>query len=309
MQEKLKVLDLFSGIGGFSLGLERAGMETIAFCEIEPFCQKILNKHWPDLPIAEDIRNLTYKNGALYNADRIIYHGEIDVVCGGFPCQPFSVAGRKKGTQDHRDLWPQMFRIIQQAKPTWIIGENVANFTNMAFTRTKIDLENQGYVVQPFIVPACAVNAPHRRDRIWIVANSIADNDTKALKREPAKKDRMETEKQAQYNSSRQSGRAANLEQKHSHKNDQHFDTSDPNNKRCKGSECQAFQGKRVQSWQFKGSYQGWSDGWPVSKSRVCGVDDGIPNRTHRLKSLGNSVVPQIPEIIGHAILNTIIGK
>ena len=100
-QEKLTVLDLFSGIGGFSLGLDRAGFRTIAFCEIEPFYQQVLQKHWPEIPIATDINQLSYENGALYDAGRLIYEGEIDLICGGFPCQPFSVAGRKKG-QLHR---------------------------------------------------------------------------------------------------------------------------------------------------------------------------------------------------------------
>lgn len=166
----LTVLDLFSGIGGFSLGLERAGFETVAFCEIEPFCQKVLHKHWPDVPLAHDIRKLTYDDRKLRDAEDVIFEGQIDLVCGGFPCQPYSIAGHKKGTQDNRDLWPEMFRVIQQSKPTWVIGENVTYFTNMAFTRTKSDLESEGYTVQPFIIPACAVGAPHRRDRIWIVA-------------------------------------------------------------------------------------------------------------------------------------------
>ncbi len=148
------------------MGLERAGMQTSAFCEIEPFCQQVLRKHWPAVPIYNDIRKL--------NAEKLRKDGirKIDIVCGGFPCQPFSAAGRKRGTQDHRDLWPEMCRIIEETKPTWVIGENVANFTDMAFTRTKADLESRGYQVQPFIIPACAVGAPHKRDRVWIIAHT-----------------------------------------------------------------------------------------------------------------------------------------
>tara|TARA_R100000152_G_C6745111_1_gene168763 strand:+ start:144 stop:866 length:723 start_codon:yes stop_codon:yes gene_type:complete len=158
----MKILDLFSGIGGFSLAAEWAGYETVGFCEIDVYCQKVLKKNFPDVPIFDDIRKL----------NRSDINGAVDVITGGFPCQPFSVAGRKKGTQDDRDLWPQMFRVIKEFKPTWIIGENVANFISMAFQRTKTDLEGEGYEVQPFIIPACAVNAPHRRDRAWIVAYS-----------------------------------------------------------------------------------------------------------------------------------------
>lgn len=165
-QGKLRILDLFSGIGGFSLGLERAGMKTVAFCEIDPFCRKVLRKHWPDVPIYEDIRGL--------NAERLQKDGiwPIDVICGGFPCQPNSLAGRKRGAADHRDLWPEMCRIIEETRPRWVIGENVANFANMAFTRTKLDLEGRGYEVWPLVIPACAIGALHRRDRVWIIAHA-----------------------------------------------------------------------------------------------------------------------------------------
>ena len=112
----MRVLDLFSGIGGFSLGLERAGMKTIAFCEQDEYCQKVLKKHWPDVPIHNDIREL----------DGTQYRGAVDVVCGGFPCQPFSQAGKRAGKDDDRDLWPEMFRIIREVQPARVIGENVA---------------------------------------------------------------------------------------------------------------------------------------------------------------------------------------
>ncbi len=122
----MKVLDLFSGIGGFSLGLERAGMETVAFCEIEEYPRKILAKHWPDVPIYDDVRELNY--------ERLKSDGntDIDVLCGGFPCQPFSVAGKQRGKEDDRHLWPEMFRLLQETRPTWLIGENVAGFITMA---------------------------------------------------------------------------------------------------------------------------------------------------------------------------------
>lgn len=158
----MKVLDLFSGIGGFSLGLDRAGFETVAFCEIEPYCQKILKKHWPGVPIFDDVRKLTNET----------FTESVDVVCGGFPCQPFSLAGKQRGEDDDRHLWPEMLRIIKEFKPTWVIGENVAGFINMALDDVSSDLENEGYEVQSFVIPACAVNGIHRRDRIWIVANT-----------------------------------------------------------------------------------------------------------------------------------------
>ncbi len=160
----MKVIDLFSGIGGFSLGLESTGgFETLQFVENNKWCQKVLAKNFPNVPITGDIRN---------------YEGQeqADVVVGGFPCQPFSVAGKRKGTEDDRHLWPEMLRVIKASKPRWVIGENVRNLTSiqqgMVFEQVCTDLENEGYEVQSFIIPASAVNAPHQRYRVWIVAYS-----------------------------------------------------------------------------------------------------------------------------------------
>jgi len=159
----LKHLDLFSGIGGFALAARwTENIDTVGFCEIEPYARKILKKNFPIVPVENDIKEL--RNNGQY--------GAVDIITGGFPCQPFSVAGRKKGTEDDRDLWPEMFRIIKEFEPSWVIGENVAHFLKMAFTRTKIDLESIGYRVQPLTIPACATGAPHRRDRLWILAYS-----------------------------------------------------------------------------------------------------------------------------------------
>jgi len=160
----MNVLDLFSGIGGFSLGLERAGpFRTVAFCEREPFCQAVLRKHWPDTPIYDDVRTIP--------TDEL---GDIDLICGGFPCQPWSVAGQQRGTEDDRDLWPAMAALVKKLRPTWVIGENVRGFVNepMGLKRSLSDLESLGYEAAAFVIPACAVDAPHRRDRVWIVAYS-----------------------------------------------------------------------------------------------------------------------------------------
>ena len=158
----LKMLDLFSGIGGFSLAASWTGaIETIAFCEIEPFCQKVLKKHWPDVPIFSDIKEL--------RGDDV---GTVDILTGGFPCQPFSCAGKQRGKADDRYLWPEMVRIIQETKPTWIISENVVGLVNLALEDCFLDLEGEGYEVQTFIIPACSLDFPHRRNRVWIVAYS-----------------------------------------------------------------------------------------------------------------------------------------
>ena len=156
----MKHLDLFSGIGGFSIASDEVfeNVEHI-FCEINPFCQKVLKKHWPQAAIYEDIKQLD--TAAI---------GHVDLITGGFPCQPFSVAGKQKGKDDDRFLWPEMLRIIKECKPTWVIGENVAGIINLALEQVCSDLESAGYEVQPIIIPACAVDAPHRRDRVWIIA-------------------------------------------------------------------------------------------------------------------------------------------
>jgi DNA (cytosine-5)-methyltransferase 1 len=163
-KRRLRVLDLFSGIGGFSLGLERTGgFETVAFCEIEEYPRAVLRKHWPDVPIFEDVRTLKGED-----------FGPVDVICGGFPCQPYSTAsaGRRKGAEDDRALWPEMFRIIAATRPSWVVGENVAGIKTMDLERVVFDLEGAGYRVGVFVIPACAVGLDHRRDRVWIIGHA-----------------------------------------------------------------------------------------------------------------------------------------
>jgi DNA (cytosine-5)-methyltransferase 1 len=161
----VRVLDLFSGIGGFSLGLERAGMTTAAFCEIDPFCRRVLAKHWPETPIYDDVRTL--------NADRLDADGitDIDVICGGFPCQPISSAsrGRRLATRDDRWLWPEMCRLVAEVRPAWVVGENVLDLQRLALGQVHADLEGLGYEVRSFDIPACAVNLDHIRPRTWVV--------------------------------------------------------------------------------------------------------------------------------------------
>jgi DNA (cytosine-5)-methyltransferase 1 len=161
------VLDLFSGIAGFSLGLERAGMNTAAFCEIDTFCRRVLTRHWPRTPVYHDIRQLT--------ARRLHHDGipKIDLICGGYPCQPFSIAGKQRGHNDPRRLWPEMHRLIREIPPRWVICENVAGHVELGLDAVLTDLDYAGYTATPSIIPACAVGAPHRRDRIWVVAHAL----------------------------------------------------------------------------------------------------------------------------------------
>jgi DNA (cytosine-5)-methyltransferase 1 len=155
---------LFSGIGGFDLAAEWMGWENIFHCEINEFGRKVLHHYWPEAISYEDITKTDFSK----------HYGTIDIISGGFPCQPYSTAGKRKGKEDERHLWPQMLRAIRQISPRWIVGENVRGLTNwnggVVFDEVQADLETEGYQVLPFLLPACAVNAPHRRDRIWFVA-------------------------------------------------------------------------------------------------------------------------------------------
>jgi DNA (cytosine-5)-methyltransferase 1 len=153
----LKILDLFSGIGGFSLGLEATGhFETKAFCEIEPYCQQVLKKNFPGVPIFDDIRTLKGTD-----------IGAIDIITGGYPCQPFSVAGKQKAEQDPRHLWPEYFRLIQELKPTWVIGENVSGHIKLGLDSVLEDLESEGYSTRTFSISASSIGANHKRERVW----------------------------------------------------------------------------------------------------------------------------------------------
>ncbi|WCK53857.1 DNA (cytosine-5-)-methyltransferase [Aneurinibacillus sp. Ricciae_BoGa-3] len=174
----MRMLDLFSGIGGISLAAEWAGIETVAFCEIESFPQKVLRKNWPDVPIFEDVEKLSKK--ALIDEGVIDDERTIDIICGGYPCQPFSHAGKRGGKEDDRHLWPEMFRLIKEIRPAWIVGENVAGHISLGLDDVLADLEGEGYQARAFVLPAASVGAPHRRDRVFIVADSESQRCTEA---------------------------------------------------------------------------------------------------------------------------------
>jgi len=173
---------LFSGIGGFDLAAEWAGFTNLFNCEWEEFPRKVLKHHFPNAEQFEDIKD--------FNATA--YSGRLDILSGGFPCQPFSVAGKRKGSEDERHLWPEMLRVVGECKPRWVVGENVRGLVNwsdgLVFETCCTDLEALGYSVQSFIIPACAVNAPHRRDRVWIVAqNTNRDGRASGQRQEESK--------------------------------------------------------------------------------------------------------------------------
>ena len=183
----LRHLDLFSGIGGFSLGLEATGgFETVAFCDIEEFPRKVLQKHWPGVKQYEDIKELNYEK---LKADGLL---PIDIITGGYPCQPFSVAGRKKGEKDPRHLWPEYFRLIKELRPTWVIGENVSGHIKLGLDTVLENLESEGYSVRTFSISAASIGANHQRERIWIVANSNSSRNKGEKSRSIREKDEKE---------------------------------------------------------------------------------------------------------------------
>ena len=283
--KKLKVLDLFSGIGGFSLGLERTGgFETVAFCEIEPFCQKVLKKHWPEVPQHHDVRKLTRQSVS----------GTVDVICGGYPCQPFSTAGKRLGAEDDRHLWPEVNRLLDEYRPTWFIGENVAGHVSMGLDLVLSDLEAKGYASRAFIIPACAVDAKHRRDRVWILGHSEHNGSSAAkIGRGASTASNNNTQGQKEAKQSSGAGKPTDYE-----------DVANSNNKRLQGGQetrnaCSVRE--RGNKLIKRCSYNPRS-AWEFEPD-VGRVANGVPNRMDRLKSLGNAVVPQIPELIGYAIL------
>lgn len=159
-----KHLGLFEGIGGFSLAARWMGWDTVAWCEWDKNCQRVLKYHFPNANAHDDITKTDFTR----------YAGQIDVLTGGFPCQPYSTAGKRLGKDDDRHLWPEMLRAIREVRPRWVVGENVRGLVSwnggLVFDEVQTDLEAEGYEVLPFVLPACAVDAPHRRDRVWFVA-------------------------------------------------------------------------------------------------------------------------------------------
>ncbi len=161
------MLSLFAGIGGADLAAQMAGIETVAFCEINKFCQKVLHNHWPEVPIFTDVKKI---NKDVLKNEKV---PEIDIVCGGFPCQPFSTANNnRRGLDDERSLFPEMLRIVDEIRPSWVVGENVMGFKTLGLDSLLLELEKIDYSTRTFIIPACGVSAPHRRYRIFVVAHA-----------------------------------------------------------------------------------------------------------------------------------------
>ena len=367
-KSKLKVLDLFSGIGGFSLALESTGhFQTIGFVENDEYCQAVLQHHFPEVPILGDIKNVTKETVPT----------RPDVICGGFPCQPFSVAGDQRAKDDPRHLWPEMLRIIKEQKPTWVVGENVSGLVKLGLDEILDEMEDQGYSTRTFNIPAFSVGAPHQRQRLWIIGHlgdpehngSPTPERQRGLLKQPEEpkkqisiwefegtsgasgdvanpdnervrsriggddfdyeeesgeggvdgegsagddewydtsptqdegvdmanpesfKSREQTERQGRKNTARRSDDSRGT------KTERTETVTDPNGKGLQGQRKKYKLPKSKRKREIGGS--SW---WDVEPN-VGRVAYGVPNRVFKLRALGNSIIPQIAQKIGYAII------
>ncbi len=364
----LKHLDLFSGIGGFALACQWNGIETIGFVEIDKYCQKVLKKHWSNVPIVENINNVEEIKHIITNTQDFYEqrcsekkeYKEIGteprrymqslLLSGGFPCQPFSNAGRKRGSSDERYLWPQTIAVIEAIKPTWIILENVPGILNMVFPDSEVrvasqasfcevpndeisdydtisgrierDLKQAGYETVWLIIPACSLNAPHRRDRVWIIANSKragTRQDNKGIWQGLGRVDERKKPVAANNSSNGCNNRATlgrsrqskTIKIRQAEENKQvregWFSIFGKANAIITNTNNEGLQGQlqssstkkkqKIRNQQFErlcGTIPDWEQNWYEVATKFCRMDDGIPNRVDRLKCLGNTIVPQV---------------
>ena len=326
----MRILDLFSGIGGFSLAAQWCWgdeLEIEAFVEIDLFCQKFLRKQWPGVPIYDDIKKIQWivadpesretiptESRGLHPESRMeVRISRIDLLTEGFPCQPFSCAGKRAGTEDDRWVWPEMLRAIHEVKPRWIVAENVPGLLSlqdgMVFEGMCVDLEVEGYEVIPLIIPACAQGAPHRRDRVWIVGHSngircpgnngpeqkIQDENTYADRGNDHAPDPNG------FNGN-DAGHGSSEVSQFKEAEIQGCDSADPDRQGLQVGEM--LRGNMGEKCKIP-IEDPWQEKWYEVATRLCGVDDGIPkrmDRVNRLKALGNSIVPQIAFQIFRAI-------
>lgn len=269
----LRFIDLCAGIGGFSLGLERAGMDCVGQVEINDDCNAILAKHWPSVPRWTDIRTVNPANLPA-----------VELICGGYPCQPFSLSGKRKGTADDRHLWPEVYRLVTALRPSWLLFENVVGHISMGIDQVLTDLENQDYTCQTLSIPACAVDASHRRNRVWILAHTLSPA---RIKRSATDQIRRRQGKAKQTGLG--TGDVAHSDGVHAQRLLQR-QLSDPERR------TEPDGSPRCGTLDFRP--------W-LPEPAVGRVVDGIPDRLARcqLEALGNAVVPQVVEMIGRAIV------
>jgi len=320
----VNVLDLFSGIGGFSLGLERAGMRTVAFCEIDPYARAVLRKHWPDVPCYEDVRavtaarlradgilgaatsvadaELSTANGSRGGDERSNAAGRrqrgfarsdihsVDVICGGFPCQDISYAGKGAGLAGERSgLWREIARLVGEIRPRYVILENVSALLSRGLGDVLGDLAALGYDAEWHCIPASYVGAPHRRDRIWIVAYPNEQR-VEHLWRGPGEVENSPSSQSKSWSELTQdfSGRSADV-----------ADADEPRLEGWLGAGVRECAGE----WAAGAGRSQWDEQQWFAQSGMGRVSNGVRNRVDRLRCLGNAVVPQVVEALGRAIM------
>jgi DNA (cytosine-5)-methyltransferase 1 len=288
---------LFSGIGGFDLASQWMGWENVFHCEWMEFPRKILHHYWPDATSYQDITQTDFTN----------HHGSIDILTGGFPCQPYSAAGKRKGKDDERHLWPHMLRAIRQIRPRWVVGENVFGIVTwndgLVFEEVCAELESEGYEVQPYILPAAAVNAPHRRDRVWFVAHSQR---IRWDGRECEHRENIDKDKHRIFEHRQERGKMGAEFERHS----KSWDATYAQMSRSTG-QCKRRQGQSQLDRCDRSDVQSDWEEFPTV-APICGGDDGIPReldgitfpkwRAESIKGYGNAIVPQVALQIFRAI-------
>jgi DNA (cytosine-5)-methyltransferase 1 len=328
--EPMSHVDLCSGIGGFALGFEWAGLsKPVLFCDIEPWSRKVLAKHWPDVPIADDVKELAS------DPDRFIPRTDPrnTILSSGYPCQPFSVAGKQRGTEDDRHLWPFISQIIAHKRPAFCVLENVYGHVALGLDEVLADLEAQDYAARAFIVPACAVNAPHRRDRIWIIARNVGNSEHdgssaatvsgKHREDEAGCAERQIASKQSEgasepghdadvgnaAHNGRNSGAAQAQRERAAYQSGQSQsglwgkfigsgeNVADTDSKRGRLRHTEWQDAENVRQSPRGQEHRGWN-----TEPAMGRVAHGIPGRVDRLKGLGNAIVPQIAMQIGLTI-------
>jgi DNA (cytosine-5)-methyltransferase 1 len=302
------VLDLFSGIGGFSLGLERTGgFRTVAFCEIDRYCRQVIAKHWPDIPCYEDVQELT--------KERLQEDGiSVDVICGGFPCQDISTAGKRAGIKGTRSgLWSEYARLIRELRPSFIIVENVAALLHRGMDTVLGDLASIGYDAEWHCISASSIGAPHQRDRVWIVAYHHSGSEhARSFNAEMGRTSQVVADSKRMQRQA--AGRGAHEEGQslHSTIRSQSTSSARPGRKALANTRLTRLPTSRSESERTDRIISGRSTAtgdWWTSEPSMGRMVNGVPKRVDRLRALGNAVVPQIPEIIGHAILRSVGGK
>ena len=328
----LRHFDVCSGIGGFSLGFRWAALsEPVAFCEIDPYCQKVLAKNFPNIPIFNDVKELV--NDRPESTRTIPDH---DILTSGYPCQPFSVAGQRRGEEDERNIWRFVFEIVKRKHPTWCVFENVYGHIAMGLDQVLHDMESEGYSTQTFVVPACSLNAPHKRDRLWIVGNSEHNGSLASKIRRGnqetsrgASQGQNQAEQSSRTSRRKDNGTLADTESEGLQGFDKHSPTistkgdeitdigtkgsRDKNvaNSKCMGRKSRTSVREELAREESHGKFNNRStDGSAQERARswwdvepnVGRVAYGIPSRVDRLRGLGNAIVPQIAMQIGLSI-------